>query len=322
MDGFIDLHHHGRPPAYAEALRKRGITTVGGRTIPSWDRDNTLRMMDRIGIATAVLSAPDAELAFRHLETGLTISRACNEMYAELMSFRPDRFGGLACLPMPHLDESIAEVEYALDTLKLDGVLLSTSYAGRYLGDPGLDPLLQALEARKAVVLVHPITPVGLDQLHLDFQPFLLEFVFDTTRALTNMLARDVPERFPGIRFIFAHAGGTAPFLPSRLPLLETFCRPENGLSIAQARDKFAKGLRGFYYDTALSAVDPVFSMLRDVVGTDRVVFGTDFPQAPPDLVAVTADGVRKSECLNAGERHAIARGNAETLFPRFRAAK
>jgi len=317
--GLIDVHHHARPAAYFEALIASGRTTVGGRALPApWTVQSALANMDRIGIETALMSAPDADLMFRDRAVALKVSRLLNDLYAETMAAHPKRFGAFASLPLPHLDEALAEITHALDTLGLDGVMLSTSYDGRFLGDPALDPLLAELDRRGAVVLVHPVTPMGIDKLALDFPAPLLEYAFDTTRCIANLLRRDVPARFPRLKLIFSHAGGAAPWLVPRLSLMPTMMTPAHRMDVDADRARIVSGLRAFYYDVAMSNTDPVLSLLVDVVGGDRIVFGSDYPLVPDAYMAATRDAVLEGKELNADQRGAIARGNAVRLLPRL----
>jgi len=222
---------------------------------------------------------------------------------------------------MPHLDDSLKEAAFALDELELDGVMLSTSYDGQYLGSAGFDVMLKELDQRAAVVFVHPVTPLGLKLLALDFPASLLEYAFDTTRCITNLLRHRVPARFPNIRFIFAHAGGAVPYLLNRISLMEHFLTPGHRLAVEPDRKVIQCGLQSFYYDTALSATDPVFSLLRQVVGVDRLVFGSDYPQVPDSFVEATADALRDSKELTEAERYAAARTSGLALLPRLREA-
>jgi len=315
----IDLHHHARPASFYEELARRGMTIFGGRRFPpASDPDATLAMMDRVNISQVILSAPDAESVFADKAFGIEQCRVINEHFASMMKRWPDRFGAFVTLPMPHVEESLAELKHGMDTLGFDGVLILSSYLGRYSGSPEFDAILEECNRRGTVVFVHPATPVGMDLLKISIPSFVLEFINDTSRCLTNMLQHDVARRFPRIRFLFSHAGGNVPYLAPRLALLDLFANPDNKLSVQEARDKVLATLRGFYYDTALSAVDSVFGTLRDTVGLDRVVFGSDAPQAPEGFVAATAQGLRESRELNDAEKLAIAQTTAQSLLPRM----
>lgn len=316
---LIDMHHHARPASFYEGLARRGMKIFGGRPFPpASNPEATVAMMDRVGLSHVILSAPDAESVFADKAFGVEQCRSINEHFASMMQRWPDRFGAFVTLPMPHVEESLSELAYGMDTLGFDGVLLLSSYLGRYSGSPEFDAIFEECNRRGTVVFVHPATPVGMDLLKISIPSFVLEFVNDTSRCITNMLVHEVHRRFPRIRFLFSHAGGNIPYLAPRLALLDLFANPDNKLSVEEAREKVLVALRGFYYDTALSAVDSVFSTLRDTVGLDRVVFGSDAPQAPESFVAATAQGLREAGVLSDDEKYAIAQGTAQTLLPRL----
>lgn len=318
-EGLIDFHHHARPQPFFDALAQIGRSTMGGRPFPpGWTVDGALAVMDRARIATAALSAPDADLLYRDRDIALRLSRLMNELFARAVTERPHRFSGLASLPMPHVDDTLSEIGYALDVLKLDGVMLSTSYDGHFLGSPKYDVLLGELDRRKALVFVHPVSPIGMDQLSLDFPASLMEYAFDTTRCIANLIRHRMPERFPGIRFIFSHAGGTLPYLVPRLSLMEYFMKPGRAMQVEEDRALIVRGLKSFYYDIALSASDAVVALLDTVVGADRLVFGSDYPQVPENYIKATADVAFHSKAITAEQRLKIVRGNGLALLPRL----
>jgi predicted TIM-barrel fold metal-dependent hydrolase len=196
------------------------------RGFAAWEPSAALEMMDRQGIATAILSmvlwnglfaaAGDAAAARR-------VARSSNEVAAQAVRSYPGRFGGFACLPLPDVDAALAEIDYALGTLRLDGVALLTNHDGVYLGDSRLDPVFDELNRRKAVVFLHPTLPACAEHTSLGYAPSLLEFVFDTTRAVTHLVLSGTLERCPDLRLIIPHAGGTVPFLVDRLPTRHRF---------------------------------------------------------------------------------------------------
>jgi predicted TIM-barrel fold metal-dependent hydrolase len=316
---FIDFHHHARPAAFFEALAETGRTTMGGRPFPKgWTIPEALSFMDRMGIDTAVVSAPDADLLYRDRSIAVRLARILNELFSECIRSHPVQFGAFASLPMPHVPETLSEIAYALDRLGLDGVMLSTSYDGQYLGSRLFEPVLAELNARSVLVFVHPVTPVGLNLLALDFPASLLEYTFDTTRCIANLLRYAIPDRFPKIRFIFSHAGGGMPYLLNRMSLMNHFVTPGHILAMEDDQAAIGRGLRHFYYDIALSACDPVFDLLRQVVGLDRIVFGSDYPQVPDSFVAASIRALAESQTLDDQARTQIAKVNGLTLLKRL----
>lgn len=319
-EGLIDVHHHARPASYFEALIASGRNSLGGRALPPpWTVDGALRDMDAVGIEAAMLSSPDADLLYRDRAIALSMSRLLNDLFAETIAAHPRRFGAFASLPMPHLDDALREVELSLDQRRLDGVMLSTSYDGRYLGDPAFDPLLRELDRRGCPVMVHPVTPLGRERLQLDFPAPLLEYAFDTTRCIANLLRHDVATRFPRLMLVFSHAGGALPWMVSRLSLMPLMLDPAHEMDAARDRERIERGLRSFHYDVAMSASGQVIGFLRDIVGIERILFGSDYPLVPQAYVAATRDAVASASMLEADERRAINRGNAVRLLPRFR---
>jgi predicted TIM-barrel fold metal-dependent hydrolase len=220
---------------------------------------------------------------------------------------------------MPHVPDTLSEIGFALDHLGLDGVMLSTSYDGQYLGSSIFEPMLAALNERETLVFVHPVTPMGLQLLGLDFPASLLEYTFDTTRCIANLLRHSIPTRYPKIRFIFSHAGGAMPYLLNRMSLLEYFVTPRHVLAVEDDRDAIRCGLRHFYYDIALSAYGPVIDLLRQVIGLDRLVFGSDYPQVPDSFVGASIRTLAESQILDDQARIQIANANGLKLVSRLR---
>ena len=214
----IDVHHHILPPAFISALNSLNVPWTGGPEIPTWSLSQAHDMMGQMGIDAAVASASPG--VYWGGDTGFAVKLAheTNEFLAEVVRDDPDHFGAFATMPLPDVDASLRELEYAYDTLGLDGVVLFSSQGGRYLGDPLFDPLFEELERRKAIVFIHPTTlPPGADATGLTIPYGVAEFTFDTTRAITNMLYSGTLERFPSIRYIVSHAGGTIPYLAWRI---------------------------------------------------------------------------------------------------------
>ncbi len=310
--GRIDVHHHILPRLYVEALAKAGHTGGGGMPFPAWDPESTLAMMDRQGIATAVTSISAPGIHFGDANAARELARRCNELSAKLVTDHPTRFGAFAILPLPDVKGALLELEYALDVLKLDGVVLLTSHHdGRYLGDPLFDDVMAELDRRSAVAFVHPVVPKTSESIRLDVPGFAAEFVFDTTRAAINLIWTGTMERRPNLRIILSHAGGTTPYLAGRIRLLG---------ALPQMRERAPKGaahyLAQFYYDTALSAVPNALRSLQELVGPDKILFGSDFPFAPEPIARASIDGLASHDGFDAAARAKIERANALALLP------
>ena len=298
----IDVHHHIVPEEYLATLASVGIKNAVGEPFPKWDSENTLAFMDRQGIAIAINSISAPGIYFGNNDFTQKLARKCNEISAYIVNQNPNRFGAFAILPLPDIEASIVELEYALDTLQLDGVVLLTNFGGIYLGDAHYDDLFYELNRRKAVVLVHPSIP-PLDTLPVIIKPAVLEFVFDTTRAIANLIHRGAIKRFTDIRFIFSHGGGTVPFIAWR---------------ITYGNKKIINQLKHFYYDTAVSATPYALSSLMSLVEPTQVLYGSDYPFSPERIVTLMNEGLQNYNFEKA-TLSKILQENAVNLFPRFK---
>jgi aminocarboxymuconate-semialdehyde decarboxylase len=243
-----------------------------------------------------------------------SLARRCNELAAELITQHPGRLGGFACLPLPDVDGSFTELSYALDVLKLDGVVLFSNARGLYLGDSRFDAIFQELERRQVVAFVHPTASPDPTAHALGLPDSLIDFTADTTRAVAKLHYSNTFARTPNVKYIFSHAGGTVPYLATRFGIVD-----EMGVIPDQAhRGTAADTFRRLYWDTALSWHDPVLEMLRAVVGIDRVLYGSDFPYLRRDLAVAGRQQLAQSKALNDAERRKVLGETAMTLFPRL----
>ncbi|MFN0096966.1 MAG: amidohydrolase family protein [Dehalococcoidia bacterium] len=309
----IDVHHHFVPPGYHEILASRAPAVLRGMTFPAWEADAALAVMDASGVETAILSIPVWGLVIEDRAFAIENARWANERLASVVASNPKRFGGFAALPVLHPDAALGELAFALDTLRLDGVVLPASAATHYLGSPHFDPLFAELDRRRAVVHVHPGAPHDCGGLTPAVPEPIVEFVFDTTRAIANLIATGTLERFPGIRFIFSHAGGTVPFLLGRLEMLRA--NPAVRPNVPRPVREY---LQGLFYDTALAANPVALRTLMDVVAPSQVLFGTDWPFAPAAQASATAQGVDAFWETSPDVMAQVNRGNAAALFPRL----
>ncbi|MFX1575348.1 MAG: amidohydrolase family protein [Promethearchaeota archaeon] len=299
----IDIHHHILPPEYLKSLAKVGITTAGNVGFPTWEPRDSLELMDRQGIATAITSISTPGIFFGDRVFTRDLARICNDFSAKLINKYPQRFGGFATLPLPDIEASLIELEYALDTLELDGVVLLSNINGKYLGDPEFEELFSELNRRRSVVFIHPHAPPNDKLPQLSFPTSVLEFVFDTTRAVANILHHGILKQFSNIRFILAHAGGTAPYLAWRI----TF-----------GNKRLIKYLKNFFYDMAISATSYVLKTIMEVANPSKLLFGSDFPFVHERIVKEMIQGIGNYDDLDKEDCIAIERENALMLFPRF----
>jgi len=311
--GRIDVHHHFLPPEFMADLKRRGISWTGGPPFPEWNLSIAREAMERHGIATAIASVVP-QVWWGDGDAAAHWARHSNEFTTRAIQDDPQRFGGFASLPMPDVARSLVELEHALDVLRLDGVILMASTGNQYLGDPAFEELFQELERRRAIVFIHPNTvPPGSIVPRLSIPWGLVEFVFDTTRAVTNLLYSGTLERYPSIRYIVSHAGGAVPFLAQRIAL---------GAEIPGLGEKAPRGplhyLKRLHYDTALSTSEYALAALRQFVPTSQILFGSDYPLVPESVVESETADLESSRVLDDPTRRAIDRDNAAALFPRF----
>ena len=306
----IDVHHHILPPDYVAAVGddRIGPLILAGRT-PEWTPEMSVEAMDRHGVATAVTSISAPGLWFGDDAESTRLARLCNEYAAGIRRDHPDRFGVFASLPLPDVDASLAEIEYALDTLGADGIGLLTSYGDRY---PAIRPSRRCSTSSTGAGpwSISIPTDAPCSQCLPEIPAATLDFPFDTTRAVVSLLYSGTFARCRNVRFIFSHAGGTVPFLAERIARLGA--RP--GFKEAVPNGVLPE-LERLYYDTALSANRLAFASLLALVSPDKVLFGSDYPFAPEATMAATVKGLIELG-LEEDVLRGIERDNALALFP------
>ncbi len=212
----IDTHHHLIPRAYRNMLRKAGIDEAGGRALPDWSPGGSLQAMAELDVATAILSVSTPGTTFLpNPAEASALARDLNDYSFDIVASQAERFGFFATVPMPHIDQSVAETVRALDELNADGVVLLANNAGTYLGEAGQDDLFAALDARSAVVFIHPADLPGPTVPGV--APFAADFLLDTTRAAYLLVRNGIRRKYPNIQFILSHAGGFVPYASHRM---------------------------------------------------------------------------------------------------------
>jgi len=312
--GRIDVHAHYVPAGLQASVPTAPIF----RGFATWHTEAALEVMDRQGIATAILSmvlwtamfaAPGDPVAIRQ------VARSSNEAAADAIRSHPGRFGGFARLPLPDVDAALAEIDYALGTLRLDGVVLLTNHDGVYPGDSRLDPVFDELNRRKAIVFLHPTLPACVEHTALGYAPSLLEFVFDTTRAVTHLALSGTLERCPDLQLIVPHAGGTIPFLVDRISLLADRFVPGTQMRAPAGVEAY---FRRLYYELAISTNPHAVASVLQLVGPERLLYGSDWPALDEADVHNLIELLNSNPLLQPDDRARIERQNALKLFPRL----
>ena len=315
--GRIDVHHHLGTPLFANFLASH----PSDRIFPpvTWRVDQALEDMDAGGVATAVLS----QFPPYHLGSAAdrrSVARDLNEAAARHASDYPGRFGLFTCLPLPSLDDSLAEIAYGFDVLGADGVAIVTSVDNKWLGHPYFEPLYEELNRRKAIVYVHPYTPACCTGLVPEIPEYIIEYGTDTTRAIGSLIWSGTTTRYPDMRFILSHGGGTMPFLIERF-FAGTSAEVVPGIVTkgksppfvpAQPPQGILRELRRLYYDTAQCSNPIALRALRDVVLPSQILFGSDYWYRTS---VETARGLNTAAVFSEPELEAIERLNALALF-------
>jgi 6-methylsalicylate decarboxylase len=307
--GRVDVHIHHGSPGWVSGIPKADLTPAVS-SLKDWPVTRMLEEMDRAGTQTGLLSLTAPGIWFGDAMQARKLARDSNEWFARLVADHPKRFGFFAALPLPDVEGSLQEIAYGLDTLKADGIELFTSGGGKYLGDPLFNPVFEELNRRNAVVFVHPPTPQCCTNLVPGIGDTVIEAQTDTTRAIAGMIFSGASQRYPNIRMIFCHAGGTMPSVNERLALLAKTPRYQPVLP-----GGFLAEASKFYYDTATTANVATMSAIRKLVPPSHMVFGTDFPFRG---ITDQAQSLNASGVFTAVELDAINRGNAAALLPRI----
>jgi predicted TIM-barrel fold metal-dependent hydrolase len=322
---LFDIHGHCMPNAYRDAILESPL----GKTarIPQWSFDKHLEMIDRHRVEVTVLSLAPPGIYFGDAAKTRITARRCNEELAEIVRRGGKRFCALATLPLPSVEDTCTELDYAFDVLKLDGVALLTNYDGQFLGQASFDPVMEALDKRRALAFIHPNIHPANQMIKLPWPAFVIEYPFDTTRAATNLIFSGALDRFPSIRFVLAHGGGTLPYLAYRLSMVgskqlaETEYRERYPLPFftqnPEATDPafFLERLERFWFELALSAGEGTIATLKAVADPNRILFGTDWPYAPETIMNDTLLRLDGNASLTDADRNAIKFGNAEALL-------
>ena len=303
----IDVHHHLVSPRFVPMLREMGVLTPHLASI--MNADDAVADMDKAGVTLAVNSATLPERISG--EQRLAYVRENNEYMARLAADYPGRFGMFAALPLPDIDATLKEIAYALDTLKADGVHMITSYDDHWLGDSVFAPVFEELNRRQAVIYTHPHAPTCCATVmpELGIRDSVIEYGTDTTRALTNIVFSGAAARFPALRLIWSHGGGTMPFLVERFIRMEKMPRfapfMPNGFVAEAAK---------FFYDTAQILHASPLGALKRVIPLSNLCYGTDYPwRSSAECIA----GLERSGIFDRAELAAID-SNAIRLLPRF----
>ncbi|MDB5650638.1 MAG: amidohydrolase [Hyphomicrobiales bacterium] len=308
----VDVHHHILPPQYVAVARDRLLSFAPNyASVLNWTPAQSIEQMDRFGIRTAMTSLSNPGTWFGKAEEARSLARMSNEYAAQMARDYPGRFGVLASLSLPDVEGSLKEIAYAYDVLKVDGIAMLTSYGDRWPGDEAFTPAFEELNRRGATVYFHPTSADCCSALIKDVPAPAVEYMFDTTRAITSLLFSGALSRWRNISFIFSHAGGATAPIVDRIIRLATIDKT----LAARMPDGPAADLKRLYFDTATSTGPENLGAIMKLVGAEKILLGTDYPFLP---IQATLPGLAKIG-FDAQTLQRVERDNAVQLFPRLR---
>lgn len=311
----VDVHTHIIIPEYMEVLNAHGAELEETFPLPEWNAERHIAFMDSAGIRTAVLTMPAPQPYYGDAEESVRCIRRVNEVSAQVKRQYPDRFKFCAALPLPDVDAAIREAIYALDTLGADGVKLATNSRGQYLGDEALDPLMEVLNERHAVIIIHPHRPTPYPEKIITTTPLAMyEYPAETTRTVVNMLSRNILVRYPDLKVVVPHCGS---FLPLALPRMKSILSAMVAQGYMQPID-WESNLSRLYFDLAGSPTLEVLRSLLTITTPDHILYGSDYPYLPDAVLKANLQ--RLKQTLASDEELApysedILWKNAERLF-------
>lgn len=286
----VDVHCHNVLPEFTTFLDEHGAALEETFPLPHWDVKSHLDFMDKAGIEKSLLSMPAPQPYYGDPEECERIIRLYNEKSAELKKAYPGRFLFCASVPLPDVDAAVSEAVYALDSLGADGIKLATNSRGHYVGDPALDPLMRVLDERHAVVILHPHKPTPVNDSIIAAAPLAIyEYPAETTRTVINMIAHNVPARYPNIRFVVPHCGS---FLPLAIPRMKAVLPAMIAKGLMQPVD-WEANMRNLYYDLAGGASPEIIKTLLTITTPDHLLYGSDYPYQPAGVLTGNLNKLR-----------------------------
>ncbi len=304
----IDVHAHVVPPSWLSAM-----DVIGRKDFPlsNWSPQKMIEDMDKGGVATAILSPTTTQVTPLGKDTAVRVSRESNEYSKILVSDDAGRFGTFAMLPLPNVDDSLKEIAYAFDTLKVDGVGIMTSYRDKWLGDAAFAPVWEELNRRKATVYTHPTGANCCVNLVPGVAESTVEFGTDTTRSIASLILSGTSQKYKDINWIWSHGGGSLTSFAERFLIQVVNTPPYKGKF---TRETMQGELDRFYYDTAQISNAVTLDALAKLVPISQIVYGTDFPYR---TAVDHSRGV--TEHFKGDDLKKVDRENALRLLPRLK---
>ncbi|MCH7626212.1 MAG: amidohydrolase [Chloroflexi bacterium] len=313
----IDIHAHHIPQGYIQASNRGeewhglrpGEVGVGPR--PSWNAERRIADMDSLGVDVHVVST-GSPMYFYDRDASFTtgLARACNDEVAQMTKDYPERFAGLATLPMQDIGASIAELERCMTSLGMKGAMIDDTVNGESYDEDKFLPFFKAAEELGAMLLIHqrPGQTLVRERSTKYHMPNTIGNLVDRAVTFASLVFGGVMDKFPDLRICLSHAGGYTCFGIGRMDH-GWKVRSEARVNIQRPPSTY---LRNFYYD-CLTHSEESLRFVIDTVGVDRVVFGTDWPA---DMaIDWSASWVLGLESLTKEEKEAILWKNLEGLL-------
>ena len=289
--------------------------------LPEWTMDSTKQIMSKFDITTSILSlsAPGPEIV-SDTEGARSLARQYNDWAAGIGKADPSHLGFFAAVPgLQDVEGCLTEIRYALDDIRLDGVCLFTSYGGKYLGDPVFEPIWKELNDHEAVVFIHPTIAKGYQPPDVMMQPPSFDFAHETGRTAAHLVVTGMKRRYPKVKIILSHGGGTLPILSERLAQLDSYLFLDTlGKHSPKTAEDILADTKSFYFDLALAGTHNVLDTLLKWAPKEHILYGSDYPYATKEAEYNT----RKLEeyDISAEDRDEYYAGNGLKLFPRLKA--
>lgn len=324
----IDVHTHQLHEDWSETVTTHGekytmMTVLGGQTAvaldgapfmtltpPMFDPAMRIRDMDKAGVDIAIISLSCPSVYWGGREVSSALATKMNDHWIEIQTAWPDRIRWFATLPWQYPDEAVQELARA-DAAGAVGVFVAANLGSMHLTDPVLEPVWNEIEKRGLPVLVHPTTPLGMNEMDMRRYNLIASvgFMFDTTLAFTRMILDGFLDRHPRLKLIAAHAGGTLPYLAGRLDI----CFDNMPACREKISIRPSEYLQRIYYDAVTFTPEALHTCIA-VGGHANVMFGSDYPHNIGDMKGCLA----RVDALPARQRKAIRGENVKRIFTRL----
>ncbi|MBC1919810.1 amidohydrolase [Listeria booriae] len=307
----IDLHAHYLSPGYKQFLHDYFDDLGDGVKTPAYEIETTLDIMAQTNIDYSVISISSPHPNTGEKESTIALIQEVNSYGALQQATYPDKIGFFASLPIPYIQASLETIDSALDEQHAIGFTLPTNAHGVYLGDARLDAIMAKLNARSAIVAIHPNEPWTRDKNVAGEIPTpIMEFFFDTTRTVMNMLQNEIFTRYPNIRFIIPHGGSVLSLLVERVGLAQAL-----NPALTDAQVNLKDVMKNLYFDVAGFVLPQQLPALMDFIDVEKIVYASDTPYTPTPAVLSLAKVLEDTDLYSAEFKQKLFFENAQKLL-------